>query len=41
MKVIPNKGPMGTKFDMYVFIMKAEKYEIIIYERHDILIELN
>ena len=26
---------------MYVFIMKAEKYEMIKYERNDILIELN
>jgi len=41
MKVIPNKGLMGTKFDMYVFITKAEKYAMIRYERNDILIELN
>jgi hypothetical protein len=32
---------MGTEFDSYVSIMKAEKYEMIRYERNDILIELN
>jgi hypothetical protein len=35
------KGPMGTEFDIYVSIVKAEKYVMIRYERNDILIELN
>jgi hypothetical protein len=29
---------MGSEFDIYVFIMKAEKYVMIRYERNDILI---
>ena len=32
---------MGSKFDMYVFTIKAENYEMIRYERNDILTELN
>ena len=31
---------MGSEFDIYVFIMKAEKYEMIRYERNDILTHL-
>ena len=40
MKVILNKRPHGVRIRYLRFYMKAEKYEMIRYERKDILIEL-